>query len=222
MPITAIPGLEGKFHEVYELLLDVRTRKLEYVEKEGRLIVYLPAYVLVVEAVEDILMYSMVRNKNWDILQTLMEEYSIDYESLVCFLNANNWSVAPAGTPLLTAYKLTMQNIDNVTAVNVDVEALPVNNKIEPTIFGDITYTLVGFADSLRDGEFGVSEATTIYGVFNNMKRLERAYKMLREKIARAEENEIREARHTFSIHPFVPNQCFGFGTEVSSSLFFE
>lgn len=214
--------MEDRFQDVRALMTDVRTRNQEYIFKEGRLVVFIPGYVMVVECVDSILIYSLIHKKNWDKMQVLIEEFGIDYQSLVCFANANNWGVSTSLHSMYSTYSLTMSNAQHVLSAGIDLENIQVNLRVEPTIFGDVLYTLVGCADTLADGEFGVSDTVTIYGIFNDLNRLRDTFRLLRDKMANAEENEIREARHKFAIHPFIPNRCFGFGTEVFVSFFIE
>ena len=199
-------AMKARFSDVHDLMNAVEENKQEYIFKDGRLTVFMPAYVLVVECIDTLLMYSLIPKSNWDKLQDLIMEYDIEFGSLACFANANHWSVSDSLFSLYSTYSLT---------AGINLETINVVSRIEPTIFGDITYALVGVADNKPAGEYGVSDTTTIYGIFNNLKWLREAFVKLRE-------NEIREARHEFAIHAFVPNRCFGFGTDISMSFFIE
>ena len=214
--------MKTRFQDVKDLMHDVEERNQEYIFQDGRLTVFIPAHVLVVECVDNLLMYSLIHKSHWDKLQELIMEYDIEFDSLACFANANHWSVFDPLSSLYSTYSLTMSNVQNVMNAGINLETINVVSRIEPTIFGDITYALVGVADNKPAGEYGVSDTTTIYGIFNNLKWLRAAFVQLRERISKAEEDEIREARYEFAIHPFVPNRCFGFGTDISMSFFIE
>ena len=215
-------AMKARFSDVHDLMNAVEEYKQEYMFKDGRLTVFMPAYVLIVECVDTLLLYSLIHKSNWNKLQDLIMEYDIGFDSLACFANANHWSVSDPLSSLYSTYSLTMSNVQHVMNAGINLETINVVSRIEPTIFGDITYALVGVADNKPAGEYGVSDTTTIYGIFNNLKWLREAFVKLRERIGQAEENAICEAQHEFAIHAFVPNRCFGFGTDISMSFFIE
>ena len=215
-----LEAMENRFSDVNKVMQDVRENNREYSYKNGQLMVTLPFSILIVECVGDLLMHTLVYKHLWDKFKEYQLEYSIEPESMVCYMNANNWSRRSL-SGLASDYALTLLVENEVEDVH-QLIAKSFAPKIEPTIFGDVYYALVGVADTKPAGEFGLSDSTTIYGIFNNLRALRDSFKDLQERIATTKDDAVRNAKYEFAVHPFVPNRCFGFGTEVSSSFYLE
>ena len=210
--------MENRFHDVGKVMQEVRENNREHSYKNGQLMVYLPHSILIVECVGELLMHTLVYKHLWAKFKGYELEYSIEPDSLVCYMQANNWG--RRGDNLASDYSLTLM----LESKYDDVQGIIARHapKNEPTIFGDVYYALVGVADTKPAGEFGLSDSTTIYGIFNNLRALRDSFKDLQERIATTEDDAVRNAKYEFAVHPFVPNRCFGFGTEVSSSFYLE